>query len=178
MNLSRTISLLTAAGAMLTVLGCERQATPLASVDAEATFSIQGAPPLSPGHPVHAELREILEERWVARFSAGDFAGLADLYTPGSWLMPPNAPRFEGRAAVAAYWAALADAFPPGTVPVLRVVEVEHLGHTAIAIATWEARAPDGTLLDGGHILKVFKRERGEWLIHRSIFNSDHAPPS
>jgi hypothetical protein len=77
-----------------------------------------------------------------------------------------------GRAAIAAFWAALADAFPPGTTPVLQVMEVEHFGHTANVIATWEARAPDGSLLDGGHILKVFKRDRGEWLIHRSIFNS------
>jgi ketosteroid isomerase-like protein len=178
MNHFGKITLLVAAGAMLTTLGCERQATPVAATGAQAALSVQGPPPLSPGHPLHAEFREILEDRWVAYFSAGDFTGLAGLYTEGSWLMPPNAPRFEGRMAIAAYYAALTDAFPPGTVPVLTVVEVDGLGHTAVVIATWEARAPDGTLLDGGHILKVFKRDRGEWLIHRSIFNSDYMPPA
>jgi ketosteroid isomerase-like protein len=177
MNRFTSISLLVAAGAMLVASGCERQASPLVAVDGDATLSVQGPPPLASGHPVHGDIRDILENQWVAYYNAGDFAGLAGLYTESSWLMPPNAPRFEGRAAIAAYWAALADAFPPGTTPVLRVVEVEHFGHTANVIATWEARAFDGTLLDGGHVLKVFKRDQGEWLIHRSIFNSDHMPP-
>jgi ketosteroid isomerase-like protein len=173
MNRFTSISLLAAVGTMLVASGCERQASPLEGADAEAALSVQGPPPLPPSHSVHRDIRDVLETEWVAYFSAGDFAGLGGLYTENSWLMPPNTPRFEGRAAIAAFWAALADAFPPGTTPVLQVIEVEHFGHTTNVIATWEARAPDGSLLDGGHILKVFKRDRGEWLIHRSIFNSN-----
>jgi uncharacterized protein (TIGR02246 family) len=170
MRSSIRIPLLLIAAAVLAATACNQEA-PTATSVAERSGAVQAA--LLPGsHPVFREIAELLEERWIAVFEAGDYHGLAALYTEDAWLMPPNFPLLVGRAAVAAYYEALPAAFPPGTIVRFEVVEVEHYGNAASAVATYRATNA-GTLLDQGHLLKIFRRKAGEWQIHRSMFRSD-----
>jgi uncharacterized protein (TIGR02246 family) len=170
MRSSIRIPLLLLAAAVLPATACNQETpTPTSLTGQPGTVQ---AVRLPDSHPVFQQIAELLEERWVAAFEAGDYPGVAALYTEDAWLMPPDFPLLVGRAAVAAYYEALPAAFPPGTSVRFGVVEVEHYGNAASAVATYRATYA-GTLLDQGHLVKMFRRFAGEWQIHRSMFRSD-----
>jgi uncharacterized protein (TIGR02246 family) len=167
MRSSIRFPLLLVAAAVLPATACNQDAP---TATAERPGGVQAAL-LPASHPVFQQVAEVLEERWIAAFAAADYPGVAALYTEDAWLMPPNFPLLVGRGAVAAYWEALVGAFPPGTILRFEVVEVEHYGNAASAVAVYQATL-DGTVLDEGYLVKIFRRKAGEWQIHRSMFRS------
>jgi uncharacterized protein (TIGR02246 family) len=170
MRSSIRIPLLLLAAAVLPATACNQEtATPTSLTGQPGTVQ---AVRLPGGHPVFQQIADLLEERWIAAFEAGDYPGVAALYTEDAWLMPPDFPLLVGRAAVAAYYEALIAAFPPGTTVRFEVVEVEHYGNAASAVAIYRATLA-GAVLDQGHLVKLFRRMAGEWQIHRSMFRSD-----
>jgi uncharacterized protein (TIGR02246 family) len=165
------IPLLLLAAAVLPATACNQESTTATSLTGDP--GTMQAVRLPGSHPVFQQIAELLEERWIAAFEAGDYLGVAALYTEDAWLMPPNFPLLVGRAPVAAYYEGLSAAFPPGTTVRFEIVEVEHYGNAASAVARYRA-TNDGTLLDQGHLVKRFRRVAGEWQIHRSMFRSDN----
>ena len=99
---------------------------------------------------------------------------MAALYTANATLLPPNSARVTGSAAILEFWkGALAGAPARGK---LTTGEVEAHGDTAHEVGTYELSAADGKVVDKGKYVVVWKREGGQWKLHRDIWNSDMPP--
>lgn len=109
-----------------------------------------------------------------AAVAAGDARAVGRMYTSRAKLMPPNADFFKGTKAITAFWQGAIDMGIRGAV--LKSVEVEQLGTTAVEVGTYTLSTGDGTVLDKGKYVVVWKKDGGAWKLHHDIFNSSVAP--
>jgi uncharacterized protein (TIGR02246 family) len=116
------------------------------------------------------------DDQFMATFSRGDAAGLAALYTEQGQLLPPNADFMIGREAIQAFWQGAMD-MGIATAKI-EILEVEGHGDTAIEVSTYTLHAQDGTELDAGKFIVIWKHVEGEWKLHRDIFNSSKPAPA
>jgi ketosteroid isomerase-like protein len=115
-----------------------------------------------------------VNEAFEAAIGRADAAGVAALYTANGQALPPQSDVATGRPAIAGVWQAGIDAGIAGVS--LETVEIEHHGNTAHEIGTFELRREDGTVLDRGKYVVIWKKEGDSWKLHRDIWNSSVAP--
>jgi len=109
-------------------------------------------------------------KHFMDAFGRGDAAGLANLYTVGGQLLPPNSEVVAGRDAIGTFWkGAIASGLTEAT---LDTVEVESLGETAVEVGRYTLRAKGGHVADVGKYVVVWKKEGGGWKLHRDIWNT------
>jgi len=113
-------------------------------------------------------------DEFMAVFGRGDAAGLAALYTADGQLLPPNMDAMVGQAAIQAFWQGAMDMGIQSAQ--LEIVEVEGHGDTAIEVSKYTLGA-GGQVLDRGKYIVIWKREGGQWKLHRDIFNSSMPAP-
>jgi uncharacterized protein (TIGR02246 family) len=122
---------------------------------------------------VHVAI-EAANERFMQAFAQADAAGLASLYTEDGQLLPPGGEAAHGWAAIRAFWQAAMD--NGISAARLEIAEVEEHGDTAIEVSRYTLLGAGEQLLDQGKYIVIWKRERGEWKLHRDIFNSNGRP--
>jgi uncharacterized protein (TIGR02246 family) len=116
------------------------------------------------------------EKEFMAAYKAGDAAALVALYTKNGSIMPPNMKTAAGAKALAKLFKMF---WGEGlTVIKLKTVEVDGSGDHAYEVGTYALSGKDGKVADRGKYIVVWKKERGRWLLHRDIFNSDSPPPA
>ena len=118
---------------------------------------------------------ESADEVFMETFRKGDAAGLAALYTEEGQLMPPNADFQTGGQAIQAFWQGAMDAGI--TEARIQIREVEAHGDTAIEVGEYTLHGEVGVQLDVGKYIVIWKREGGQWKLHRDIFNSSLPAP-
>ncbi len=124
------------------------------------------------------EIRDAIStenEKFMSAFSNRDAAGMAALYTDDGQVLPPNGDFVAGKQAIQAFWQTLMDMGIKEAK--LDTLEVEDHGDTAIEVATYTLFGEEGQALDTGKYIIVWKREDGQWKLHRDIFNSSNPPP-
>ncbi len=109
-------------------------------------------------------------ERFMQVFARGDAAALAALYTADGQLLPPGGEVVAGREAIQAFWQGAMDGGVAGAT--LAIAEVEEHGDTAIEVSRYTLFGAGEQPLDRGKYIIIWKREGGEWRMHRDIFNS------
>jgi uncharacterized protein (TIGR02246 family) len=103
-------------------------------------------------------------------FLAGDANAVAKLYTENAQVIAPGAPVARGRAAIAAAWKKTIDVgFQDLT---LQTAEVESAGDLACETGVVRLVSRDGKSTQGRYVV-VWKREGGQWKLHRDIWNSE-----
>jgi uncharacterized protein (TIGR02246 family) len=115
--------------------------------------------------------RESIESKnrdFAAAFMRGDAEAVAALYTEDGQLLPPGAAVVEGRSAIAAFWKGAIDAGMKELA--LETVEVESAGDLAYEVGTAKIVAGEGQVTQDRYLV-VWKRENGEWRLHRDIWN-------
>jgi len=114
-------------------------------------------------------------DAWVERYAANDAAGVAALYTEDAQLLPPDMEIVSGRAAIQEF---VAKTNPPGG-PAFEIATVETLvfGDHAHRQGSFTVNSPDGTSLETGKFLELWKKVDGKWLIHRDMWSSNAPPP-
>lgn len=120
-----------------------------------------------------ANVRDLIaaaNEKFMATFKAGDAAGMATLYTEDGQVMPPNSDFVRGHETIQGFWQAIMDMGVKEAK--LDIVEVEDLGDTAIEVSTYTMQGEGGQVLDEGKYIVVWRKEDGQWTLHRDIFNS------
>jgi ketosteroid isomerase-like protein len=60
----------------------------------------------------------------------------------------------------------------------IATVEVDGRGDIAYEVGTYTFTKQDGTVLDHGKFIVVWKLVEGEWQVHRDIYNSSVPPPA
>ncbi len=100
-------------------------------------------------------------------------AGVAALYAGDAQLLPPDREVVGGRASIREF---VATANPPGG-PASEIATVETLmfGDHAFRQGSFKVKGPDGTPLETGKFLELWKKVDGKWLIHRDM-RSSNAP--
>ena len=115
-------------------------------------------------------------QQFMDAFGRGDAAGLANLYTVGGQLLPPNSEVVAGREAIRAFWkGAITSGLTSAT---LDTVEVEATGETAVEVGRYTLRGQGGQVADAGKYVVVWKTEGGGWKLHRDIWNTNRPAPS
>jgi uncharacterized protein (TIGR02246 family) len=142
-------------------------------IGAAIALSLPAAFAADPGDP-RKEI-EAANAEFGAAFGRGDARAVAALYTGGGQLYPPNEGVVSGRAAIERFWKAAIDAGVKGVE--LKTAEVEGLGDSAVETGTYTLSGKDGTTLDRGKYLVLWKRSGGAWRIHRDCWNSNEPVP-
>jgi uncharacterized protein (TIGR02246 family) len=82
---------------------------------------------IAPAFAQKAEI-EAVNAKWIDFFNAGDFAGVASLYTEDATAFPPGSGMVKGRAAIEALWKSMAEQVSD---PKLTTLDVKPLGPSA-----------------------------------------------
>lgn len=121
-----------------------------------------------------AEAISAAYEKFVDAVARGDADAITGLYTEEARILPPGGDIVSGRDALPAFWAAMLG------MGIKRcsfdTLEVEEHGDVAIEIGRVTLYADGDVQIDTPKYLVVWKREDGEWRMHRDIFNSDQPP--
>jgi uncharacterized protein (TIGR02246 family) len=109
--------------------------------------------------------------QFIEAFTRQDAAACARLYTEQGATLPPGADIAHGREAIQAVWQEAFDAGLTGFQ--VDSLEVESAGDLAYEVERYAMYAGD-EIADEGKYLLIWKREGGEWRIHRDMVNSSH----
>jgi uncharacterized protein (TIGR02246 family) len=119
---------------------------------------------------------ETNNKAFSAAVARGDAAAVAALYTSTAQALPPGGEIARGRDAIQKAFQGMIDA--GATDLTLSTLEVEAHGDTAHEVGTWALKAKDGAALDNGKFIVIWKKEAGQWRLHRDIWNSSTPPPA
>ncbi len=115
---------------------------------------------------------ETLIEKYERALNANDIDTILDLYGREPVFMPQHAPAMIGREAVRAAYQNVFDTIKLDIA--FSIHEVEVLGDVAWARTSSAGRtrilAADVEVKEGNNELFVFRKEGGEWKIHRYLF--------
>lgn len=119
----------------------------------------------------HREIED-RDRAFETTFNRQDADGVARLYTHDGQLLPPGSDVVTGRDGIAAFWQGIFDMGIAGAR--LETEEVEDHGETAIEVGRFTLGDADEQTVDHGTFLVVWKRDDGEWKLHRDIWNSNN----
>lgn len=123
---------------------------------------------------VTGEIRTANEE-FVAAFNANDAARLTAVYTTDASIYPPNSDAISGSEGIEAFWKA---GFEAGiSSGMLDTVKATAYGDTAVEEGKFEINAADGSLIDKGKYIVIWKKVEGAWKYHQDIWNSSMPLP-
>jgi uncharacterized protein (TIGR02246 family) len=129
--------------------------------------------------PVPEPFPQEVADAWVQRFAAHDAAGVAALYTEDAQLLPPDMEVVSGRAAIQEF---TVTNNPLGG-PAFEFATNETLvfGDYAHRQGSFKVKGPDGSTLESGKFIELWKKVGGKWLIHRDMWSRNApaaAPPT
>jgi uncharacterized protein (TIGR02246 family) len=108
--------------------------------------------------------------RWMQAFNTHDAEGLAALYTRDAVFLPPNQPAVFGRDAIRA---TNQEFFATGDFKIdIEALETVIDGELAYVAGRYRLWTDDGSLVDRGKYIEIWRAVDGQWLIHRDIYNS------
>jgi uncharacterized protein (TIGR02246 family) len=122
-------------------------------------------------HDVIVEAYKVMENA----FLRGDSHAVSEMYAEDAEWLVPGAPPIRGRAAIAEAWKGVIGS--GGNRVRVDVREVQESGDLAFDVGAFTTTAPDGTTLNAGKYIVVWKREPGgAWKTYRDIFHWDIVP--
>lgn len=122
---------------------------------------------------IYSSIRKA-NDKLESYFAKADAAGVADLYTPQAMLLPTGSEVVQGRDAIQNFWQG---AMNMGIAEVhLRTLEVEEQGDTAVEMGNYVLNGANGSPIDQGKYIVVWKHQGGSWKLHKDIWNSSLPP--
>jgi uncharacterized protein (TIGR02246 family) len=113
-------------------------------------------------------------KKFSAAVANADAAQLASMYTDAAMVLPPNGDVVRGRDAIRKLWQGALDSGVKQAT--LTTVEVEAHGDTAHEVGTFVMNGEGASVLDRGKYVVIWKREQGQWKLHRDIWNTSLPP--
>jgi len=122
--------------------------------------------------------KKAIEERnklFMDLFGKSDSIGLANLYTQDAKFMGANTESVVGRSNIQSAFAGFLNA---GVAKIeLKTKELWGDENMLVSEDEWKLFLKDGTEIDHGKALVIWKKEDGKWKLFRDIFNSDLPVP-
>jgi uncharacterized protein (TIGR02246 family) len=116
---------------------------------------------------------EAANEKFMAAFGRGDAAAVAALYTKDARLAPPNSDYVGGTDAIRQFWQGAMQLGIKGAK--LETVDVEAAGDASVELGRYTLLGDGGQTLDNGKYLVVWKKDGGDWKLHRDIWNTSRS---
>ena len=111
-----------------------------------------------------------INQKLVTALARGDARAMAALYTANGQLLPTHSDFVTGSQAIQGFWQAVIDmGIKEAT---LETLELESHGETAHEVGKYTLRGSAGQMLDQGKYVVIWKRDSGQWKLHRDIWNS------
>jgi ketosteroid isomerase-like protein len=114
------------------------------------------------------------DEKFMAAFSQGDAARIAELYTEHGQVLLPNNEVISGKLGIRMVWQG---AMMMAKQISLETIEVEDRGDTAYEVGKYVLHNKAGHVFDQGKYIVIWKQEHGQWKLHRDIWNSSLPRP-
>jgi len=150
---------------LLFVTGCDTSTQP-SSAEAPPAFDMVAA----------KAAIEASNQKFMTAMSNGDAAAIAGFYTEDAKFMAPNAPAMAGRAAIQA---GNEDGFKAGfTQLALTLIDLWGNEDMLVEEGTYTIGTKDEPIIDNGKYIVLWKKEDGQWKLHRDMYNSDLPVPS
>jgi len=122
---------------------------------------------------------QAVADAWLGSFNGGDVAGLVLMYSADAEILPPDEPVISGPEAIEAFW----QAYSPGQVRIEPgTVDSRRIGEFWFREGAYTAVFPDEGETRVGKFVELWKKENGNWLIYRQMWNRNaplqrEAPP-
>ncbi len=113
---------------------------------------------------------QIANEIFMNTFARGDAAGMGALYTENGQLLPSNSDFVKGRKAIQAFWKGAMDMGIKSAK--LETIDLEEHGDSAYEVGKYTLSGAGGQLMDQGKYIVIWKKQGGEWKLHRDIWNT------
>ncbi|MEX2273373.1 MAG: DUF4440 domain-containing protein [Vicinamibacterales bacterium] len=123
-----------------------------------------------PAGNVRAAIEAANKRHFMDAAPKADAALVAAVYTDDAVAYPANSEPVKGRTALQALWKGAFDAGIAGFDLITH--EVESFGDTAWETGAYAMKLKDGTVVDRGKYVVIWKRVNGEWKIHRDIWTT------
>jgi ketosteroid isomerase-like protein len=111
-----------------------------------------------------------MSSRWSQAISSGDLDTLMAMYTSDCRILPPNAPMEQGTAAARAEFSKLTDA---GLTVELNALEATVAGDIGYRVGTYSLFGPDGSPVDSGKFIDVWRKTAAGWQTSNDMWSSD-----
>jgi ketosteroid isomerase-like protein len=108
--------------------------------------------------------------RFLRLFAQNDIPGIAACYTEDAQMLAANMKPVQGRASIEAVFKFTGG---QGHTLELQTHELELHGTTAVEIGEYVRRGGDGSSVDQGKYIVIWKRSGSEWKIHRDMFSTN-----
>lgn len=119
---------------------------------------------------IQSDIR-MADDAFESAFRQGDAAALAELYTEDAMLFPPGSDVMKGKQAIQSFWKGAMDmGIREAKVD---IVEAELQGDTAIEVGQYKLIGSEGSMIDHGKYIVIWKQEGGQWKIQRDIWNTN-----
>ena len=109
-------------------------------------------------------------------FGKGDAAALANLYTKGGSVLPPNSEVIGGIGDIRGFWQGAMDMGIKGAK--LETVDLEVYQGAACEVGNYTLTGSKAEVIDRGKYIVIWKEEGGKWRLHRDIWNSSLPVPT
>lgn len=113
-----------------------------------------------------------MSERWEEGLNGGDIEMLVSMYTADAQIMPPNSPMMQGSDAIRATFGGMIEEGLTGKLETLDAAVAGDLGYRA---GTYALFTPDGSPMDSGKYIELWRKTTAGWQITHDIWNSDLA---
>ena len=114
---------------------------------------------------------EAANGRFADAFARRDVAALGALYAKDAQAYPPGLPPVAGRASIQDMWKGFL-AMPVGRLE-LRTIEVDGNGSTAWEDGRYTILGVNGSTMDDGKYVVVWRRDPDGWKLYRDIWSSN-----
>ena len=119
------------------------------------------------------EAIEAANAKFQDAFNRGDAVAVAQLYTPDAAVLPPDAPRADGLAAIQRFWQSAIDGGLRDLS--LQSAEIEEAGNIAYEVGTAALKAQTASggkeALSVKYVVIWRRSEDGTWRLYRDIWN-------
>jgi len=110
------------------------------------------------------------DETFMSAFSQGNAAEIASLYTEDGQFLPPNGGFVTGRQAIQDTFQSFMNS---GVKQIkLEALEIEGYGDTASEVGKYILKGEAGEVMDEGKFVVIWRKEAGQWKLHRDIINT------
>lgn len=111
---------------------------------------------------------------WSAAVAKGDAKGVAAIYSANGQILAEGSDPVKGTAALTKFMQGILDE-GVGSVT-LTTLEVVGQGRYATEVGSYVMKDKAGKEIDHGKYMELWRLEKGEWKLHRDIFNSSVPP--
>jgi uncharacterized protein (TIGR02246 family) len=116
-----------------------------------------------------------VNQQFMAIFKSADPAALTALYSSTGQLLPPHGDIVTGTQAINQFWQGF---LAPGIAVTFTSLEIETHDDTGHEVAYYTVTGEGGKVLDTGKYIVIWKREGGQWRLHRDIWNTNTPTPA